>query len=517
MKLTILSTSDTHGFIEPTNYVNARNDKPFGLERAASCIKQLQQTNENTITIDNGDYLEGSPLAYYIAKIKNQAGPLQIDESFDMIDYDYGVLGNHEFNYGLSYLQHSIKASKRQDLCANIIDRNGDHILGDPYAIQDINGVKVGIIGMTTRGATKWESSENLVGLQFLSVAETAKKYVPIVRKQADIVIVAYHGGFERNSKGIATEPLEGSENESYAMLKDVPGIDALVTGHQHRQIAEKLFDVPVTQPGHRGEFVGRIDLEIEKVDDHYRVTNSTAELIKTADYQPDPTIKNYIKPLSNTVNKWLDEPLSKIEGSLYFDDAFDARIHKTSFIEFIQKVQMATMGVDISATALFNNEAHGFENPITMRNIMTNYVYPNKLAVLEISGADLKAAMETSAKYFTVKNGEIAVNEAFVYPKARHYNYDMYEGVDYTIKVSNPVGQRIIDLTYHGQPIQPDQRLKIVLNQYRASGGGHFPMYSNDKVIAKDSVMMSQLIANYLRKHPVVKATNNHNFKVII
>ncbi|MHA8138545.1 bifunctional metallophosphatase/5'-nucleotidase, partial [Lactobacillaceae bacterium Scapto_B20] len=402
MKLTILSTSDTHGFIEPTNYVNAQNDKPFGLERAASCIKQLQQANENTITINNGDYLEGSPLAYYIAKIKDQAGPSQIDESFNMIDYDYGVLGNHEFNYGLSYLQNSIKETARKDLCANIVDRNGDHILGEPYAIQEINGVKVGIIGMTTRGATKWESSENLVGLQFLSVAETAKKYVPIVRKQADIVIIAYHGGFERNSEGVATEPLEGSENESYAMLKDVPGIDALVTGHQHRKIAEKLFGIPVTQPGHRGEFVGRIDLEIEKIDGKYQVIDSSAELVKTANYQPNQTIRNYIKPLSNKVNKWLDEPLSKIEGSLYFDDAFDARIHKTSFIEFIQKVQMETMGVDISATALFNNEAHGFENPITMRNIMTNYVYPNKLAILELSGAELKAAMETSAKYFT-------------------------------------------------------------------------------------------------------------------
>ncbi|MEJ6400078.1 bifunctional metallophosphatase/5'-nucleotidase [Nicoliella lavandulae] len=516
MKLTILSTSDTHGFIEPTNYVSAQNDKPFGLERAASCIKHLQSECKNTITIDNGDYLEGSPLAYYIAKIKDQSGPDQIDASFNMINYDYGVLGNHEFNYGLPYLQNSIKHTHRQDLCANIVDQNGDHVLGAPYAIKEIDGVKVGIIGMTTRGATKWESSENIIGLQFLSVAETASKYVPIVRQQADVVVIAYHGGFERNSEGVATEPLEGSENESYAMLKDVPGIDALVTGHQHRKIASKLFNVPITQPGHRGEFVGKIDLNIEKVDGKYRVTSSDAELVKTADYAPDPAIKNYIKPLSQQVNRWLDEPLSKIDGSLYFDDAFEARVHKTSFIEFIQKVQMETMGVDISATALFNNEAHGFENPITMRNIMTNYVYPNKLAVLEITGADLKAAMEISAKYFALKDGQIVVNEAFIYPKARHYNYDMYEGVNYTIKVGNPEGQRIIDLTYHGEPVRPDQKLKIVLNQYRASGGGHFPMFSNDKVIAKDSVMMSQLIANYLRNHPHIKATNNHNFKVI-
>ncbi|UQS87154.1 bifunctional metallophosphatase/5'-nucleotidase [Nicoliella spurrieriana] len=516
MKLTILSTSDTHGFIEPTNYVSATNDKPFGLERAAACINKLQTENDNTITIDNGDYLEGSPLAYYIAKIKKQSGPDQIDHAFNMVNYDYGILGNHEFNYGLEYMQSSIHNTDRQILCANIVDQNDEHVLGAPYAIQTINGINVGIIGMTTRGATKWESSENIIGLKFLSVAETAKKYVPIVRQKADIVIVAYHGGFERNSEGVATEPLEDSENESYAMLRDVPGIDALVTGHQHRKIAEKLFNVPVTQPGHRGEFVGKIDLDIQHVGDRYQVVDSDAQLVKTADYAPDQQIKEYIKPLSNKVNHWLDEPLSKIDGSLYFADAFDARINKTSFIEFIQKVQMETMGVDISATALFNNEAHGFENPITMRNIMTNYVYPNKLAALEISGADLKAAMEISAKYFAIKDHQIAVNEAFVYPKARHYNYDMYEGVDYTIKVSNPVGHRIMNLTYHGQPVHPDQKLKIALNQYRASGGGHFPMFSNDKVIAKDSVMMSQLIANYLRKHPYIKATNNHNFHVV-
>lgn len=516
MKINLLETSDSHGFLFPTNYVNLKDNKPFGLLRCANAFQALRKHFDNVITIDNGDFLEGSALAYYCAKIKRQPFPQPIVDTFNVMRYDLGVLGNHEFNYGLKYLKNTIQESNRQFLCANIVDDNGQHPFGPPYIIKNINGVKVGFLGLTTQGTTKWEKPDHLVGLHFLSARDIAAKYIPEMKKQADINVVIYHGGIERDANGNPTEVLNG-ENETYAILKSVPGIDAIITGHQHRKIATHLLGVPVIQPGHRGEFIGHIELEVKPdAKGHYHVINSNTELISTRDYAVNTNLKYTLTPIQKQIDNWLDEPMAKINGSLDFDDAFQARLHKTSFIQLIQHIQMQTMGVDLSATALFNNEAHGFENPITMRNIITNYIYPNTLSVLKITGSELKAAMENSAKYFDYHNGQITVNHDYIFPKAKHYNYDMYEGVNYTINVAKPVGHRIENLTYHDKPVSDHQSLKIVLNVYRAVGGGNYNMFNAHKIIDSDDHMMSQLIADYLQSHHTIEATNNHNFKVI-
>jgi 2',3'-cyclic-nucleotide 2'-phosphodiesterase / 3'-nucleotidase len=516
MKINLLETSDSHGFLFPTNYVNLKDNKPFGLLRCASAFQVLKKQFSNVVTIDNGDFLEGSALAYYCAKIKQQKLPQPIVNTFNAMHYDLGVLGNHEFNYGLKYLKNTIQASNRQFLCANIIDDNGQHPFGPPYIIKNIKGIKVGFLGLTTQGTTKWEKPEHLAGLHFVSARDSAAKYIPEMQKKADINIVVYHGGIERDANGNPTEILNG-ENETYAMLKSVPGINAVITGHQHRKIATHLLGIPVIQPGHRGEFIGHIELDIQSdTDHHYKVVNSQVELIPTREYAVNTTLENKLIHIQKQINSWLDEPMAHIKGSLDFTDAFQARLQKTSFIQLIQHIQMQTMGVDLSATALFNNEAHGFENPITMRNIITNYVYPNTLTVLKITGADLKAAMENSAKYFDYQNGQITVNHDYIFPKAKHYNYDMYEGVNYIINVAKPIGHRIENLTYHDKPISDTQTLKIALNVYRAVGGGNYSMFNAHKIIASDDHMMSQLIADYLRAHHTIVAANNHNFKVI-
>lgn len=516
MKLTILTTSDTHGYLAPTNYVKPNANMPFGLEKAATVIKKEQEKAENTLILDDGDFLEGSPLAYYQAEVENSKAPTAINDAFSTIDYDFGTVGNHEFNYGQDYLKQAIKQSKRQFVSANILDQDGNPALAKPYAIKQFGDLKVGVLGLTTQSVDAWENKASVKNLNFISALDAAKKYVPQMRKEADIVVVLYHGGFERDLKtGHPNDKIDG-ENEAYEILKEVPGIDVMATGHQHRVLAGKLFGVPYVQPGHRGNYVGRIQLNIEKENGKYKVVKSNQKIIKTGEERPNPETKEIIAPTEKNVEKWLSEPLAHIDGSMHYDDPFQVRTHGNAFVNFIQKVQMETMGCDLSATALFSNESRGFENPITMRNIITNYVYPNTLALLEITGADLKAALEKTAEYFTIKNNKIIVDPKYHHPKIRDYNYDMYAGVDYTIKVSNPIGKRIINPTYHGKPVTNKMKLKIVLNAYRAVGGGHYPMYNEDKVIKYNTITMSNLIAAYLKHHPEIKADQTHNFKVI-
>ncbi|MCH4057407.1 MAG: bifunctional metallophosphatase/5'-nucleotidase [Lactobacillaceae bacterium] len=514
MKLTILSTSDTHGYLLPTDYASRDQVKPYGLSRAATVIKQEQAAagSDPVLVIENGDFLQGSPLSYYLAKVSGDLTPLTT--AYNQIDYQVGIVGNHEFNYGTDYLKKAISQSQRHFLCANILDEAGQPVFGQPYEVFDFNGLKVAVLGLTTQYIPHWEAPEKIKGLVFQSATACARIWVPKLHQLADLVVVAYHGGFERDLQTQApTEALTG-ENEGAQMLQEVPGIDALVTGHQHRELAAISQGVPVTQPGSKGTHVGKIVLTLNE---QRQVTDQQATLIKTADFTPAATMTKQLAATNRLVEDWLDQALGKTEGDLTITDPMAVRLRPHPYIQFVQDVQRAALHADISGTALFNNDGRGFGPVITFRSILTNYIYPNTLAVERISGADLKAALEKSATYFVpATNEQIAVNQKFVTPKPQHYNYDMYAGIDYVIDVAQPVGQRIVKLQYQGQAVQPAQQFEVVTNQYRAVGGGNFKMFSADKIIREDTTDMTELIADYLRQHPVIKATTENNFKVI-
>lgn len=515
MKLKILATSDMHGYIMPTNYTQRKMDLPFGTAKVGTMMKKL--TNDFSgpvIKIENGDFIQGSPLSYYIKKSPaHKVG--ELTEVINELDYDVSVLGNHEFNYGLKYLNQAIKSYDHPVLCANILNEEGVPAFGQAATILNKQGVKIAILGLTTQYIPHWEQPQTIKGLTFHSAIATAKEYVPKLRELADIVIVSYHGGFEKDLEtGVATELLTG-ENEGYDLLYEVPGIDAFVTGHQHRQIATKINGVPVIQPGYQGAFVGEICLELDETEG-YKVLDSTARIHATGSEKVDPTIASKMQDLNEELEDWLDQPVGRVEGDMTIRDPKRARLVEHPYIELINRVQMEATGADISGTALFNNDGKGFNEVITMRDILTNYIYPNTLAVLKISGADLKAALEQTADHFVLENGQIRFNPKYVQPKPQYYNYDMYEGIDYTIDLSQKNKKRITSLTYHGKPVLPTDTLEVVMNQYRAVGGGNYAMFTPEKIIREVQIDMSELIAEYLRKHPVITAQVNHNFHVL-
>lgn len=510
-KITILSTSDTHGYLYPTDFRAVNQDLSFGVSKAVTAIKDEQAKQDGTVVlIDNGDFLQGSPMSYYLSKQKNSK---QVADIMNSVGYDVGVLGNHEFNYGVEYLLDTVSQLNYPIVCANILNDKNEPLTGQAYVILEKDGLKIAVLGLTTPYIPNWEQPETIKGLTFLSALETAKKYVPKLKGEADIVIVSYHGGFEKDLQtGEATENLTG-ENEGYDIVTQVEGIDAFVTGHQHRVMAEKVNDTPVTQPGDKAKHVGKMTLIL---DDHKQVTDSSAELLSMSDYDADKDIVDTFKPVLDTVEDWLDQPLGHIDGDMTITDPMSVRINGHAYIEFIQDVQMDATGVDISGTALFDNDSKGFQSDVTMRDIVTNYIYPNTLAVLTVSGQDLKDALEQSAEYFALnEDDEIVVSDKFLYPKTEHYNYDMYSGVGYKVIVSNPVGQRVVELSYKGKPIKMDDSLDIVINQYRAVGGGNYAMFDASKIIKEVTVDMTELISNFLQTHPTYQAKTEFDFKV--
>lgn len=512
MKLSILSTSDTHGYLYPTDFRKKNQSLGFGLTKVVSEIKKIEALKEGVVLkIDNGDFLQGSPLSYYLAKHPESGSMAQV---MNAASFDCGVLGNHEFNYGLDYLEETIAKLDYPIVCANILKKTGEYLTGRPYEIFERDGVKIAVLGLTTPYIPNWEQPATVKDLVFKSALETAKEFVPKLRKQADIVVLSYHGGFEKDlDTGVPTETLTG-ENEGYDILHQVEGIDVFLTGHQHRVIAINDGTTPVTQPGDKGRYLAKVDVI---VDENNQIVETEASLIATEESQEDENLHGQFLPLLAEVEEWLDENLGEVVGDMTITNPMEVRQFSHPYIEFIQEVQKDATGVDISGTALFDNNGTGFGKTISMRDIVTNYIYPNTLAVLALSGADLKEALERSASYFAIdSDNQICVSKEFLKPKVEHYNYDMYSGIEYTFDISKPKGKRVIELNYKGKTIQAEDKVEVVMNQYRAVGGGDYHMFGAAKIIKEVTVDMTELISAYLEKHPVIQAIQPTNFKLI-
>lgn len=513
MKLTILSTSDTHGYLYATDFREKEQSLDFGLTKIVTKMKEIEKSTIGSILkIDNGDFLQGSPFSYYLAKNKEVGSMAEV---MNAVGYDCGVLGNHEFNYGLEYLEETISKLNYPIVCANILKKStGDFLTGHPYVIFERDNLKIAVLGLTTQYIPHWEQPATVSDLVFKSALETAKEFVPKLRELADIVVVSYHGGFEKDlNTGEATEVLTG-ENEGYDILHQVSGIDILLTGHQHRVISTLENRIPVTQPGDKGRFLAKVELELTE---DRKIDTASSELITVEQTIEDVEVADQFSPLLDKVQVWLDKQLGKVNGDMTISDPMMVRQKSHPYIEFIQDVQKEATGAMISGTALFDNNGKGFGKTISMRDIVTNYIYPNTLAVLEITGVDLKLALERCASYFDInESNELCVSKEFLEPKVEHYNYDLYSGIDYTFDIRKPKGQRVVSLYRQGKEIKDTDYLEVVMNQYRAVGGGDYSMFGAEKIIKEVTVDMTELISNYLEKHPVIEAKQPHNLTII-
>ncbi|RCW64269.1 bifunctional metallophosphatase/5'-nucleotidase [Saliterribacillus persicus] len=510
----ICVTSDVHGYVTSGNYRDSKEEN-HGLAKVASIIKTLRQTNE-MILLDNGDFIQGSPLTYHHATFnKTKANPLI--KAANALNYHALTLGNHEFNYGLDYLKNLKSQSDFPWLAANIIDKKtGKPYFGKPYIIKEMNGVRVGIIGVTTKYIPNWEHPTNIEGLEFRDAVIATREWVEKIKKEEDpdFLVVMYHGGVEcdlETSK--PSEPLTG-ENQAYQICQEVEGIDVLVTGHQHRFFTTTINEIPVIQTGKQGQALGEIKITI----DQNKAKKIALKLHSvTEDTKEDPDILSLVEVDEKETQRWLDQAIGEVEGDMLITDAFEARLKEHPFIEFINRVQMETAGVDISNTALFDNHAPGFKNKITMRDIVTNYIYPNTLRVIRISGQDMMDALEQNASYFDLNDkGEVIIHPSFCDPKPQHYNYDMWEGIEYTFDLTKPIGERLVHLNYHSQPVKAENQYDVVMNHYRAGGGGNYSMYQGKEIIQDIPIDMTEVLANYILENKKIIATCNDNFKVL-
>lgn len=250
-------------------------------------------------------------------------------------------------------------------------------------------------------------------------------------------------------------------------------------------------------------------------MEDHV-ITHSETSLIKTATVQPRIQINEPLVKSEMATENWLDTTIGQLKKDAHINNPMMARLHGHPYLDFINQVQMEAAGVDLSSTALFTNEVAGLGRDVTMRDVEISYPYPNTLAVLEITGADLRAAIEQCAHYWQWDGQQVNVSKDYTDPKVQHYNYDLFAGINYTIDVTRPLDDRVTELIYHGESVKKTDRLHIVLNQYRAIGGGEFHMFSADKIIKTIPVDMAELIARYFSKRQIVSVVPTSTYQVV-
>lgn len=491
-KLTIYFTSDTHGYLYPNNFASEQ-PRPMGL------LSMRFPKDENTLVIDGGDTIQGSPLTYYC---KMHDVELPVASAMNDRGYDYVTLGNHDFNNGPAYLKKHLEALNAKCLCANVEDGEG-RLPVFPCAVHTLgNGLRVGLFGIVTDWVNRWEKKENLTGITVSDPFEAAKKAVESL--DADIIVGIYHGGIERD---LETGRLLSHTDENIACrLCEELKIDLLLTGHQHIAMAEKRWNgVHIVQTPCNS--VNYVKVELDEDGFHSQLCEVPDEAKLTSAQQR----------LWEDVNVWLDQPIGKLSRDIWPEDKLHMALHGSPIADFFNTVQLWASGADVSCAAL-SNELRGFASSVTVRDVVASYVYSNTLAVLEVTGDVLRKALEQCARYFVADSeGNVSIAQSFLSPKVAHYNFDYFSGIEYAFDLAKPEGERVVMLTRGGKPIEPDEKLTLCMCDYRATGAGDFDFYCGCPRVKDILTEVSELILSYLVDHPYVEIPEEHPCRVLM
>ena len=575
VNLRILGTTDIHTNLYNYDYYKDTESLEFGLAKTATLIKQARAEAENTLLFDNGDLIQGNPLGDYKAKVdKLEDGEVHpVFKAMDKLDYDGATVGNHEFNYGLEYLEEVLDDAPFPYVNANVYkddqDSNpeNDKNYFKPYEIIkkrviDENGkkqtIKVGVIGAVTPQITQWDKA-NLDGkLITKDIVKSVESQIPKMKKEgADVIVVLAHTGMGDE------QMVEMEENATYDLTK-VEGIDAIITGHNHQnfpgdfnalpgvnQQNGTINGVPVVMPGSWGNQLGVIDLTIAKEKGKWNVKQSQASLraiydknSKTSLADADPEILQAVKEDHEATVDYVRQPVGTTTADIhsYFalvQDDPSIQIVTNAQKWYIEKQLKGTPDENLpvlSAGAPFKaggrNGASYYtfipEGTIAIKNVSDLYLYPNTVATIKITGADVKEWLEMVAGQYNQINSSETNEQALVNNDYPTFNYDVIDGVTYEIDVTeaakydkdgnlvNADANRITNLQYNGEPIDLEQEFIVATNNYRANG--NFPGVRNKTAVELYPDENRQVIIDYISELGTIdpSADNNWSFSPV-
>jgi len=572
VRLRILETTDVHMNLLSYDYYQDKPTDQYGLARAISLIKAARAEAPNSLLFDNGDLLQGNPMGDYVAKVK----PLQEGEIhpayqvMNQLGYDAANIGNHEFNYGLDFLRRSLKGANFPYVNANIYvdDKERDSEQAThaftPYVLLDrqlvdaqgkTHSIRVGVIGFAPPQIMQWDKG-NLEGKVIArDVLETAKKYVPLMRAQgAQLVIAIPHAGFEKGTVAQFSENAVGP-------LTEVAGIDAVLFGHAHAEFPSKAFadhpkvnlergtinGVAAVMPGRWGDHVGVIDFTLDDAGGTWKILDTKASIrpifdraTRTSVAAADPMVQQTLGDVHARTLEYVRDKVAFSSAPIY---SYFALVGDDPSVQVVSNAQIAYVkramqGTDyekypvLSAAAPFKTGGRqGWDyytdipaGPLAIKNVADLYVYPNTLKAMLLTGAEVQEWIEMSAGQFNQIDPKGAPQQPVLNDTFRSYNFDTLDGVIYEFDVTQPArydangklvspdAHRVKNLSYQGQPVQPEAKFIVATNNYRAFGGGNFPGLNASKVVLEAPEENRQVLVEYLRMMDRLSANKQVN-----
>ena len=508
----ILGTSDVHGRVVPWSYASDTKDKSGSYAQLSTLINQRRKENKNVILVEVGDSIQDNSIDLFALTLE-EAKNHPIPKVLNYMKYDVFVPGNHEFNFGMPVLNEILNDIKAKKLAANLYYKDGKRYL-QPTTIIQKDGVKIGIIGLTTPMSAKFEEDTgNLKDYKYVSIIEETKKQVKNLKaKKVDAIVAVAHMGIE-NENNIPETGLRELANA-------VPEIDAIVAGHMHQDVkSETINGVLITEPHRYGTVLSEIDLKFDVNDKTKKVKllGKTATTTPVKNLEADKKVEEIYKPYHERLREIANEKIGETEN----DMVPQGKIHGVS-ISFAKDTGMSSFITDVEkyySKADVVSFAYDYENvkldkgDIKRKDIAYNYRYAGgDVSVYEMTGKQLKDYMEWAADYFdTIQKGDTNYRYNDVRGKSKYVTFDIFGGVSYKIDLRNQKGNKIVDLKLaDGRKITPDMKLKVGMNSYRfdqlIKKGGIFEgqniplVWSSKDEMGQDKGRIQSMMIDYIK-----------------
>ena len=516
--ITILSTTDLHGNIYPIDY-NTNKPDARGLARVATIIKQCRTENTNLLLFDSGDTIQGTPLAFYHAKIDNKP-PDPMMSVMNAIGYDAMAVGNHEFEFGLDKLNKARSEASFPWLSANTYKKGSDENYFQPFQIKQVAGVRIGIIGLTTPGMPSLDDPEQYFSkVQLREPVSEARKWTNLLRDQhqVDLVVIVMHMGLEVDLRTGERYPGQfPGENAALAIAEQLPGIDLILMGHTHQEVPSLVINgVLLIQAEKWGRGVARSDFYLEKIESsgRWRVVAKSARVIPAGDLvETDQHILKLAEPYHRDTQAWLDQAIGESTLEL---KAGDERFRDTAILDLVHRVQLDWSGADVSTAMSLNQEARIPKGTVTVRDIIGLYEYEAVPIVVEVTGRQLKEFLEHSARHFAGYKPDTPVSE-LIDDRYPSYTYDVAEGITYDLDISRPPGDRIQNMRFRGQPVTEKEKLRLCTITFRANGGAGYTMLKDARVIRRSTKDLRELIIEWVKRNRSIPIQPTNNWRLL-
>mgnify|MGYP005893800669 FL=1 len=470
VNIKLLGTSDVHGRIVPWSYGADVEDKSGSYAQIATYVKDVRKNNKNVVLVDVGDAIQDNQVDVF-AKDKKYYKDHPVPKVLNEMNYDIFVLGNHEFNFGMKALDEILKDIKAKKLTANFYYKKNDKRYIDATTIIEKDGVKLGIIGLSTPMSAKFEEDTgNLKDMKFTSPTEEARTQVEKLKaKGVDAIIVIAHMGIENENK----IPDTGMRD----VINAVDGIDVVIAGHMHKDVpSETIKNTLITEPHRYGTVVSEVDLTFDINDKkEVKLVKKESKTVPVKALEADKKIVEIYKPYHEKLRELNNVVIGQTANEMVPQETkhgVSAAFSKdTGLSSFINDVEQYYSGADVVTFSFDHQKARMDKGDIKKKDIIFNYRYAGgDVTVYELTGKQLKEYMEWSANYFdTIQPGDTEYRYNAERKKSKYVTYDIFGGVNYKIDLRNPQGSKIVDLTLaDGKPVTDDMKLKVGMNSYR-------------------------------------------------